>query len=138
MTTLDPRQLAKELADNLDNMTDEEKRKKLDTLASTILMEEPNMEENEWDERYGSINNTPLDLDEHTLGALDPHYLWTQSEDGEGHDLLTNGAAHRWNFVGYWISQKPWIDGDRTVVRWGGSWEYDEGDYEDPEDTTTG
>jgi hypothetical protein len=95
-----------------------------------------NLTEDEFDEQYDAINSAPLDLTPEQLANLDEHRIWTQAEDGDGGDYLTNGAFASntavaaktglpliFNRTGYWLSAKPWPEeyepGDISV-KWGG------------------
>jgi hypothetical protein len=39
----------------------------------------------------GVINDSPLSLSGETFALIQPGHIWTQCEDGEGHDWLLNG-----------------------------------------------
>jgi hypothetical protein len=84
--------------------------------------------EAEFDDLYGSVNESPLHLTAENLAAFNPLHIWTQMEDENGQDWLLNGAVAG-NVLGHWISLKPFsadLDDGDIQVSWGG-------DLENPE-----
>jgi hypothetical protein len=102
------------------------------------------LDEDQWDDRYNWLESSAgsADLISDTNNAedkvllklieiADEHYIWTQQdvEDGTGYQIVPG----RQSGIGWYVTEKPWQDGDEIVVLLEGS-DNEEEDDRDEED----
>ena len=51
------------------------------------------------------------------IKSLDPKLVWTFRDDDDGRGVITNGIGFV-NRLEYYVSKKPWNDGEFIEVRW--------------------
>jgi hypothetical protein len=76
----------------------------------------PEISWEEWANRYGSLTDQVLYLDSPIVGVTDPHFIWTECFDSE-EGLVVLPGFEIINRSGYWLSERPWQDGDQVLVR---------------------
>jgi hypothetical protein len=70
-------------------------------------------QDDEWDAQFGTGN--AIDEFDELPQDLDIHHIWTGIEGDSGTYLIVNGCAV-FNRVNYYVSAKPWVDGNDYVV----------------------
>jgi hypothetical protein len=69
-----------------------------------------------WDAGSARSTRDCWNLDNPIIRAVDHHYVWTECSDAAGGWVAINGFRLV-NRNGYWLTERPWNDGEQWLVR---------------------
>jgi hypothetical protein len=69
------------------------------------------------EDEYGMHNAFDTHDDWEYIKKLDPHTVWTFRDGDDGRGVITNGIGFV-NRLEYYVSKKPWNEGEYIEVRW--------------------